>query len=319
MKNAVIIAIIIMLSLSTLPLCALKDSGFDKAVSAAVTKTVKAEKKQKTDEKVFRIKIKNSGEIKKISATDYIIGVLAGEMSPLNETEALKAQAVAAYSFALYRKGKAGSRDYDLTDTPDTDQCFIETEKLKEKWGENYDKYYETLKNVVNSVKGEYLSFGGKPALAVYHAISSGKTENASDIWGGDYPYLKSVESIGDKLSPNFLSEASFSKEELYEKLKDLNQSGEGEAFSKEERTKAGAVKSIEYFGKKVKGSQIQAALSLKSSNFSVEFKDDVYYFSVKGYGHGVGMSQTGAQYLAKQGSTYKEILFHYYGGCELK
>ena len=131
MKNAVIIAIIIMLSLSTLPLCALKDGGFDKAVSAAAAKTIKTEKKQKTDEKVFRIKIKNSGEIKKISATDYIIGVLAGEMSPLNETEALKAQAVAAYSFALYRKEKAKDRDYDLTDSPDTDQCFIETENLK--------------------------------------------------------------------------------------------------------------------------------------------------------------------------------------------
>ena len=268
-----------------------------------------------------RVYITDEEKVETISTADYIFGVVAAEMPALYENEALKAQAVAAYTYMAYKVENGGKKDYDITDNYRTDQAFISREKAREKWGENADEYETKIRNAVNSVLYQKLTFEGKTVLSAYHAISYGFTEDAKVVWGDGYPYLCSVESAGDKLSPNYLSKVEFTAAELESKMKDLvTFSGDkAKYFGKAEKTDAGTVKTISVCGKNLSGSDIRKALELRSSNFTVNFENEKFVFTVLGYGHGLGMSQYGAHYMALQGKTYKEILLHYYTGCELK
>ena len=260
------------------------------------------------------------GKITEISIEDYIIGVVSAEMPALYEEEALKAQAVAAYTFASQRKNENASKEYDITNNHTVDQSFITEEEMKKKWGEAYETYYEKIKTAVKAVSGYMVCYDKKPIVAVYHAISSGKTEDSKDIWGDEFPYLKPVSSEGDKLNKDYLSEVSFTPEEIRNKLSNEAEftGDESGYFGEIKRTDSGVIKEISVCGKKLTGARIRTLLDLRSSNFSIEFKDGKYCFSVLGYGHGVGMSQSGANYMAKQGSNFKEILTHYYTGCEV-
>lgn len=271
------------------------------------------------DGQTLRVLRSESGKIEEMKVEDYLFCVVAAEMPALYETEALKAQAVAAYTYAL-RKANASKSDYDITDSSTTDQAFVEKATAREKWGSNADLYEEKITSAIKSVLYKKIVFDGKPILAAYHAISSGKTENVSDIWGGDYPYLSSVDSVGDKLSPNYLSTAVFSADEFCENLKDLVElSGDGASWLGEMvRTEAGSVKGIMIGGQEISGDKIRSAFSLRSANFDISFADNKFTFTVRGYGHGIGMSQYGAHYLAMQGKNYKEILLHFYTGCEI-
>ena len=165
------------------------------------------------------------------------------------------------------------------------------------------------------------VTYQGKTILAAYHAISFGTTEDALSVWGEGYPYLSSVESTGDKLSPNYLSNVEMSAEELESKLSPaLTFSGKRENYFGEiDRTNAGTVKTISVCGKKINGSDIRQALDLRSSNFTVVYQNEKFIFEVIGYGHSLGLSQYGAHYMAMQGKTYKEILLHYYKDCLLE
>lgn len=324
MKDIVLTAVILLTVMLSIPLIQLKDIP-DTAVSANAEVIDKAltedtEVPSKAYES-FRIKITESGEIKEIAADDYIFGVVSAEMPALYEEEALKAQAVAAYTFACRRADAASEREYDLTDDPETDQCYISREQAQEKWGDNAEKYTEKIENAIEEVSGYMLTFDGSAALTVYHAISSGITESCENVWGTALPYLISVESVGDRLAEQYLSEAFFTADELTEALSGVCKlSGAAkEWFGKSETTKTGRVKSISVCGSEISGSKISKALSLRSSCFEVSYSENKFVFTVKGYGHGVGMSQNGANYMAKQGSDYKEILSHYYPGCTLE
>ena len=277
---------------------------------------IKAESKEK-----FRIKL-SSSEIKEIPAEEYVIGVLCGEISPSYNEEAIKAQAVAAYTFAVRRSAEArkNGRDYDLTDSPSTDQCFTEKTVMYEKWGDKADEYYKIFSDAVKKVSGQMLLYDDSPALTVYHAMSSGMTNSSKDVWGSELPYLVSVESVGDKLAKGYLSEVTLTEAEVADKMKDICTVQPGSnAFENMNVSESGRVISAEINGKTVKGGEIASALSLKSGNFEVSYAGGNYCFTVKGSGHGVGMSQQGALYMAKQGSSYEEILLHYYKGCKLK
>ena len=165
------------------------------------------------------------------------------------------------------------------------------------------------------------MQYNDEYICAVFHAISNGTTENATDVWGGKYPYLISVSSIGDKLSPAYQSQVTFTEKEFKEILQK-----EGVKFTKDTEkwiekitnTETGMVKSIQICGKTLKGTEFRTIFSLKSSTFTYEYKDKKFIFTVNGYGHGVGMSQYGADYMARQGFSYKEILEHYYQGAEI-
>ena len=314
MKKIMFLAVFLFGIMLIAPLSVLGEMGEVLSASAKL-QVVKNETKG-----VFKVMNTEDGKVTEMPVEDYIIGVVSAEMPALYEEEALKAQAVAAFTFASQRKNENASKEYDITNNHTVDQSFITKEEMKKKWGEDYETHYEKIKTAVKAVSGYMVCFDKKPIVAVYHAISSGKTEDSKDIWGDEFPYLKPVLSEGDKLNKDYLSEVLFTPEEIRNKLStDAEFSGdESGYFGKPTRTDSGVVKEIAVCGKKLTGARIRTLLDLRSSNFSIEFKEGKYCFSVLGYGHGVGMSQSGANYMAKQGSNFKEILTHYYTGCEV-
>lgn len=294
--------------------------------AAAITQTAASNsniiyEKDKPNISFDSFKVFKDDKILELSANDYVFGVVAAEMPALYEPEALKAQAVAAYTFACYRKANNTNTEYDITADPDTAQCYITREEAAARWGEKADEYSKKIDDCINAVQGELLIYEQKPIFAAYHAISSGTTNSCADVWGSDLPYLKSVNSAGDPLAEKYLSEAVFSADELTEKLKEITKaSGEPQNyFSDIKITNNGYVNQITYCGKNITGSQIAQLLGLRSGNFEINFTDNQFTFTVKGYGHGVGMSQNGANYMAQQGSIYQEILLHYYSGATLQ
>lgn len=288
--------------------------------SAPTTATNVIKREEITPQKSFKLLRSETGKVEEISFEDYIFGVLAAEMPASYEIEALKAQAVAAHTFALHRKVTNRNREYDITDDFTLDQAFITEEKAREKWGDNAEKYVEKLKNAVSAAKNLAITYNGEIALSVYHAISFGKTEDCKNVWGGNYPYLVSVASVGDKLSPNYKSTKSVTLEEIKTAFKEFNLTDNpADYFKNITKTDAGAVKSVTLCGNKVSGSEIRKILDLRSNCFEVVYKDGSFKFTVYGYGHAVGMSQNGANYMAQQGADFKEILCHYYTGCKIE
>ena len=188
-------------------------------------------------------------------------------------------------------------------------------DELKELWGDRYELYLEKIEAAVEAVSGEYLSSGETTVPALYHALSPGMTESALTVFGKDVPSLKSVVSPGDRLSPDYMSEKAFSKEEIISALKLTKADGNIEIT---QSTDSRFVKQILVFGKEYSGNEIRTALGLNSPYFEVNPVNETYIFTVYGKGHGVGMSQYGADYMARQGSTYKEILLHFYSDCTI-
>ena len=319
MKGTFLIALIIMFSMLVVPLSALSDK---KDAASSVSDTVTDVLYNTPEITEFeKIKVLKGENIIELSVKDYIFGVVAAEMPALYEVEALKAQAVTAYTFACYRMNGNPSAEYHITADAETAQCFITREEAATRWGEKAQEYSSKIDSCIAAVQGQMLTYGGAPIFAAYHAISSGSTNACVDVWGSDLPYLKSVDSIGDRLADGYLSEATFTSEELADKLSSIaTTTGNPEDYFKDlSVTKNGYVKSVNFCGKQTSGSEICKLLGLRSSNFTVNYSDGNFTFSVKGYGHGVGMSQTGANYMAKQGSSYEEILLHYYNGATLQ
>lgn len=290
------------------------------AVSAA-TKffTSKTDKQEKGD--TFRICDMQTDTVSVLTADEYIFGVVAAEMPALYEPEALKAQAVAAYTLACRRRADNKDKSYDLTTDYAVDQSYISKADAEKRWGDKAEEYSKKIKDAVADVKNLIVTYEGEPITAVYHAISSGKTEDSRDIWGGSLSYLKPVASPGDKLSPDYISEVKVSAEELQKKLGDeCKLSGEPAAyFGEPKRTDSGSVLTVPVCGTDINGAKIRSIFDLRSLNFSVKYADGSFTFTVRGYGHGVGMSQYGANYMAKQGSDFKEILTYYYTDCKVE
>lgn len=312
-------SIVVIFSVLVIPLSALSDPWSDAIITAAPnTDTLYQNSAIEQNSQTF--KVLKDDNIIELSAKDYIFGVVAAEMPALYHEEALKAQAVAAYTFACYRKNSSSDNDYDITADGDTAQCFITRDEAKTRWGKKADEYAKKIDDCISAVEGELLCFDNQPIFAAYHAISPGKTNPCTDVWNKDIPYLKSVDSASDCMAEGYLSEAEFTAQEIAEKLKSISDaSGEAQSYFSDISTgDNGYVKQIKYCGNLVSGSQITKLLDLRSSNFTLQFTDNKFVFTVKGYGHGVGMSQTGADYMAKQGHTYKEILLHYYNGATL-
>lgn len=270
------------------------------------------------------VKVMNasSKSITEMSLREYLIGVVAAEVNPAYHEEAIKAQVVAAHTKLEYTKSHKSDdlKDADITDSASTHQAFLTEDEQKEKWGENYKSYREKIEKCVDAVIDIVILYENEPINAVFHAISNGQTENANDVWGGDYPYLISVQSAGDKLSPSYKSEVTTTSEEFKKKLVDKNVDlGENPEkwVEKITNTETGMVKSITIGGKTFKGTEIRTLFGLKSSTFAVKYDDGNFIFTVCGYGHGVGMSQYGADYMARQGFSYEQILEHYYKNSE--
>ncbi len=312
-----VLAGILFLCMVLLPVLAISE---EKLPPKSNSSTVEKQTKTSADSSKFKVKFTDSGEIKEIDQTEYIIGVVAAEMPANYEEEALKAQAVAAFTYAFKKKNDTTEK-YDVTDSESFDQRYITKSERKEKWKDDFENYEKKVEKAVKSVSGQIIRYKNKPILAVYHSISSGKTEDAKTVWGSDYPYLKSVESVGDLLSDEYLSTVEFTVSDFTNILESLGAKPSGDAsgfLGKSSKTSGGMVKTIKICGKSFKGTEIRKAFSLRSACFDIEYENSKFKFTVRGYGHMLGLSQNGANYMAKQGSDYKEILLWYYSGCKL-
>lgn len=319
MKKIFCCTLVILSVMLILPLAAL-ESPKETAVQTAAH-ILKIPKAKQAVSETFRICDISSDTVTEMKSADYIFGVVAAEMPALYEKEALKAQAVAAYTYACVKKAENSDKSYDLTTDPSIDQSFITKEEAEKRWGEKSGEYSEKIKSAISEADGYMVTYENKPILAVYHAISSGMTESCEEVWGKNLPYLKSVASPGDKLAPEYVSKAEFSEEDVKTKLAELCTVG-GEAkdfFGNVKKTQSGTVKTLTVCGKEVTGAAVRSLFGLRSANFDVVYGDGLFTFTVYGYGHGVGMSQYGANYMAKQGSGFKEILCCYYSGCKVE
>ena len=323
MRRFLSLTLIIAIFTVAAPLIALPDS--DGPLIDLEETTVKEEKttekeKEEEKEKTVNVFSPTDDSVTAVSEKEYIIGCVAGEMPVTYDEEALKAQALACYTFLKWKQNNSESAEIESSQNS---QVYMSKEEMQKKWGKDFDKYYKKLSEAVEEVYGKIITYKNEPIMAVFHALSTGKTEDAGNVWGKEIPYLKSVSSEGDKLSPAFSSTLVLSDEELKNLLSekyDIDFSGDAEKWIKEtDRTDVGTVTKITVCNKDLTGEQIRTALSLKSSAFTVKHTDSSFIFTVSGYGHFVGMSQYGADALAKQGFKYDEILKHYYTGVEIE
>lgn len=255
----------------------------------------------------------DSGQVTEETLETYLIGVVAAEMPASFHAEALKAQAVAARTY-IYNSMKTDGQDGDH---PEADVCtdsshckaWFSDEALRTEMGEGwYETYYAKIADAVKSTEGEIVTYNDEPIVAVFHSTGSGRTENSADVWGGDLPYLKSVESAGDAESPKFSTTVTVPKTEVCETL------GVPEATVGDyTRSEGGAVLTVNIGGFLFRGTDIRAYFDLNSANFEIEETETDFIFHVTGSGHGVGLSQYGANAMAGSGSNYAEILTTYY------
>lgn len=246
---------------------------------------------------------------------DYIKGVVAAEMPVSFPLEALKAQAVASRTYAVRAIENA---DKDLN-PDDIGQAYIELDGMKTNWGDNFDSYYAKICEAVDDTKNEIMVYDGEPILAVFHSTSSGETETAGNVWNYDLPYLVSTDSVGDEYAPNYEVSTSFTAEQIIDKIEakysDFNADASSlfNTISINQRSEAGYILDMTVGNRNFTGKEIREALGLRSADFTVTKDGDNIVIITKGFGHGAGMSQYGAKYMADNGNDYKDILNHYY------
>ena len=268
------------------------------------------------ENKYVRVKRNSTGTIEKVPFEEYIIGVVAGEMPASFDIEALKAQAVAARSYVLTKMNQNKNGDYDVVDTI-SNQVYLDDNILRKNWGSNYDTNISRIRDAVISTRGKYLTYNGEVVNAFFFSTSVGKTENCVDIFGGNLPYLVSVDSSWDEeVSPVFAVEKKYTLNDFYEYLElpydDIVN------INILDTTSTGRIKKILINNKEFTGSDVANLLSLRSAFFEITQENDEIIINTKGYGHGVGMSQYGALGMAKHGYNYEEILKHYYTNVEI-
>lgn len=273
-------------------------------------------KSEKPKEEGVVIKLKSDDKIDEIDLEEYIIGVVACEMPASFNLEALKAQAVAARTFALRKYEARKNKSYTLTNGT-SDQCYHNNNILKKKWGSNYKKYYNKIKKAVTSTKGEYLTYNNKIITAFYFSMSNGFTEYSENVFTSSRPYLVSVSSSWDKDVNGYEQTVSFKEKDFLKKLEiDDNEVQTIKILS---RYKTNRVNKIKVNNKTFSGVNFRTLLSLRSTDFDIKFENNVIKITTRGYGHGVGMSQYGANGMAEENYTYNEILEYYYKNVEIK
>lgn len=278
---------------------------------------------------VFHLLDESSGSVIAVPDKEFLYGAIVTEMPPTYEPEALKAQGVAAYTYysnlRQQQKNKPSPELQGADFTVNTQQWHIYTTKqqMQKRWGKRFESYYRKLDEVVNEVYGQTLQYEGQLITATYYAISSGQTEAAADIWGGSRDYLVPVASPGDVYADGYQTSVVLTENELKAKAlakwENCDFSASPDTWLKEiSRTQSGSVNKMQVGGVECKGSEVRTAFGLRSAHFSWSYADGTFTFTVKGYGHGVGMSQVGAQYMAEHGSSYEQILAWYYPKSQL-
>lgn len=263
-----------------------------------------------TNEKMVSLKL-NSGTIISISLEEYVTGVVSAEMPASFNVEALKAQAIAARTYALKRIASG-----TILSATTSHQVYKTESQLRNLWGSSYDTYYNKVKNAVNSTKDKYMTYNGNYIDALYFSTSNGKTEDPIYVWGTAYPYIKSVDSV-EASTRNVSYTKTMSISELSSKLGVTPTSNSDITILS--KTTGNRVNQISICGKIFTGVKIRELLGLRSADFDISISNSIVTITTRGYGHGCGMSQYGANEMAKQGKNYEQILQHYYTNIEIK
>lgn len=264
-----------------------------------------------------RVKHEDTGIIETVPFEEYITGVLAGEMPVSFHIEALKAQALAARSYVMKKMEYNINKDYDVVDTI-MNQVYLTDDYLRSVWKDSYDGKINKIKTAVLDTKGEYIAYNGEVAEAFFFSTSTGATENSGEIFNAQLPYLVSVSSMWDAdVSPLYSTNTTFKLEDFYTKLG--LKYNENLIIEKLKMTEGGRTVKIKINGVEFTGVQIMNKLNLRSTCFEITQNGNSVKVNIKGYGHGVGMSQYGAEGMARAGYTYDAIVKHYYTGVEIK
>ncbi len=272
------------------------------------------------------LKVLTGGETVSMTMAEYLPGVLAGEMPLSFDPEALKAQAVAARTYALYCAGHTDSRHpgADVCGDPACCQVWLSEEALRSAWGKTYEQQAAEYAEAVRATDGAFLEWQGEPILACFHASSPGRTENCAALWGTSLPYLVSVDTPeGEATVPDYVTSAELTDEAFRAAIEaacpEADLTAPPETWREETvRDASGRVASLRVGGAVLTGPEVRRIFSLRSACFTVERRENGFLFTVTGSGHGVGMSQYGADVLAREGFAWEEILAHYYPGTTL-
>lgn len=325
MKKVIIIFCIFNISIFLIPVLLTKNQKIN-----TVENTVEEAREEKYNYKNFNIirvlHIKNN-QVEEMNLDDYLLGVVSAEMPASFEMQALNAQAVVARTYTIYSiiNNKQKHENADICDNSKCCQAWISKEDRLSKWDESSrEEYWNKIQNAVMNTKGKIITYDGKPIDAFFHSNSGGTTETPVNVWGGsNYPYLQAVQTSGEDAYSQYSSEIVLSKEDFINRVKEKHHNFEID-FNKEdcikiiEMTNSNRVKKIKIGNLEVSGVEMRSLLGLKSANFTYKIDNNEISFKVIGYGHGVGMSQTGADSLAKQGYNYEQIIKHFYTGVEI-
>ena len=293
------------------------------------TAEIKSGENSKTED-ILKVLDFTSGQVMELPMREYVIGAVLAEMPATYRTEALKAQAVAARTYAVRQREKQRISPEpelmgaDISNDSSKYQAYFTPEQAKRFYGSGYDSYLKKAEEAVDSTDRMIMVFDGEPIVAAFQSLSGGRTESAEIVWGSPVDYLVPVVSSDDENAPSYLEEKNFSADELRKILEKAIPEGdfsvsESKWISVSETSASGTVTRMTAGGKEISGADFRSILSLRSANFTVEYDSGRFSITTRGYGHGVGMSQYGANAMAESGSDFEEILTHYYTGAVLE
>ena len=288
---------------------------------------IEEQKDSNNSDKEIKLLHSKTGEVENVNIEEYLCNVVSAEMPASFETEALKAQAIVARTYTMFKLNNKKHDNADICDNSACCQAWISKEDRLAKWEESKrDEYWQKICSVVQQTKGQVIMYNNEPINAFFHSNSGGTTEIPVNVWGGtNYPYLQVVETSGEEAYTQYASEVTIANTNIINKLKEKYQDisidfSNVEDLKIVEHTESGRVKTVKFGNHKLSGVEVRSIFGLKSTNFEIlKIDNDHIQFKVKGYGHGVGMSQTGADSLAKQGKTAEEIIHHFYSNVNVK
>lgn len=271
----------------------------------------------------------DSGNILEVPVRDYVIGAVCAEMPASFGEEALKAQAVAAHTYAerqRIRERETPSPELmgaDFSNDTEKYQGYCPKSRIKEVYGEHFEENYKKISAAADEVLPYIITYENAPIIAAFHSMSPGFTESAENAWGTPVDYLVEVDSRTDMTAPKFREDKRYKAAELKAALEAaFDGVSLGDDVSQWLKiltiSDSGTVLKASIEGHTVTGGQVRSALDLRSAAFDVRYEPDEIVITTKGYGHGVGMSQYGADAMAAEGSSWREIISHYYPGCSI-
>ena len=326
MKNFVFICLCFILAIFALPIAFTKSFKIANGVTDE-NNTIYENNYDYQKYKTIRLLHAKTGEIEELPLDTYVKGVVAAEMPADYEEEALKAQAVVARTYTIYTiiHNNNKHENADLCDNSNCCQAWISKDDRLSKWEEDKrDQYLKKIEDAVDSTNGKIITYNGEVIDAFFHSNSGGVTETPVNVWGGtNYPYLQSVQTAGEEGYKQYSSEVKLTKDEFVNKIKETHPNlnidfNDEHSIEIIEYTESNRVKTIKIGNINLSGVEIRKILGLKSTKFEVKVDNDNVIFTVTGYGHGVGMSQTGADSMAKQNSSYEDIIHHFYTDVEI-